>query len=116
MNNDAKDRECIALVSTRGGEEPRVDAWDGSLWMLVLECNHQELLSTPRISYGNANWAADGRKVLSGRAEAERGPGEGSPLPCLGESAGPAVPRWWSSVGWIRLSDPRHERRPRLPG
>jgi hypothetical protein len=22
MNNDAKDRECIALVSTRGGEEP----------------------------------------------------------------------------------------------
>lgn len=37
MNNDAKDRECIALVSTRGGEEPRFDAWTAPLWMLVLD-------------------------------------------------------------------------------
>lgn len=66
------DGRHIAVVSTRTGTEPVFDTWDRSLWLLSLGGQPtKELLATPRFSYENPIWAADGRSILVVRRQSK---------------------------------------------
>jgi hypothetical protein len=66
------DGSRIALVSTRCGWEPRFNAWDRSLWILLPGGDTlQELLAARGFSYENPTWSEDGESVLVVRRESK---------------------------------------------